>query len=345
MHDGKVYVFHHDGTPYAGFPFATGGNITSSPAVADINLDGQPEIVFGSSDNMVYAIHSDLTSAPGFPVGIQLAQDVDSSPAIGDVTGDGIPDVVIGASNGALFVFRGQNATIPAGFPVQIRDNLGLKVAVRSSPVLADVNGDGNIDIVFGDQKGRLHCVDRNGQYLPGFPIQTGNLIENAPAVWDVDGDGLTEILAESFDQKIYCWDTPWTFNPALAPWPMFKHDQRNSGVATTDVFELTGVGDGHQLPDSRAGLLQNSPNPFTAATTLRYRIPEGTDYRRVRVRVFDMSGRVVKTLIDGEQPPGLYEMSWDGTDHAGRRVAAGIYPYRLDVAGTSFTRKMVLLR
>ncbi len=57
------------------------------------------------------------------------------------------------------------------------------------------------------------------------------------------------------------------------------------------------------------------------------------------------MSGRVVKTLIDGEQPPGLYEMSWDGTDRAGRRVAAGIYPYRLDVAGTSFTRKMVLLR
>ena len=97
--------------------------------------------------------------------------------------------------------------------------------------------------------------------------------------------------------------------------------------------------------PRVPGGLLQNSPNPFTAATTLRYRIPEGTDYRRVRVRVFDMSGRVVKTLIDGEQPPGLYEMTWDGTDRAGRRVAAGIYPYRLDVAGTSFTRKMVLLR
>ncbi len=260
MHDGKLYVFHHDGTPYAGFPFATGGNITSSPAVADINLDGQPEIVFGSSDSKLYAIHSDLTSAPGFPVGIQLAQDVDSSPAIGDITGDGIPDVAIGASNGALFVFRGQNGTIPAGFPIQIRDNLGVKVAVRSSPVLADVDGDGQIDIVFGDQKGRLHCVDRNGQYLPGFPIQTGNLIENAPAVWDVDGDGLTEILAESFDQKIYCWDTPWTFNPALAAWPMFKHDQRNSGIATTDVFELTGVGDGNQLPESRGDSFRTPP-------------------------------------------------------------------------------------
>ncbi len=73
MRDGKLYVLRHDGTPYPGFPFVTGGDITTGPAVGDIDNDGRVEIVFGSGiDSKVYAIRSDMTSAAGFPVGIQL---------------------------------------------------------------------------------------------------------------------------------------------------------------------------------------------------------------------------------------------------------------------------------
>ncbi len=343
MYDGKLYVLKHDGTPYPGFPFACGANITSSPAVADIDNDGRMEIVFGASDNLLYAIRSDLSQPSGFPVGIQLADTYDSSPAVGDVTGDGIPDVAIGASNGAVFLFRGQNASVPTGWPVQIRDNQGNKVSVRSSPVLADVDGDGSVDVVVGDQTGRIHAFNAAGQALPGFPIQTGNLVENAPAVWDVDNDGLVEILAESFDQKLYCWDTPWTFDAAKAPWPMFKRNQRNSGWTGSPVFQVTGVGDTPPAPEPV--LRQNVPNPFRAGTVIRYRVPEGESFRGVRLRIFDMNGRLVRTLVEGEQPPGLYDRSWDGRDEGGRPVAAGIYPYRLDVAGKTATRKMVLLK
>ncbi len=344
MRDGKLYVYHHDGTPYPGFPFVTGNDITSAPAVGDIDGDGRPEIVFGSSDAHVYAIRSDGSSATGFPTSIQLNEDSDSSPALGDMTGDGHPDVVIGASNGDLFIYSGTNGSVPSGWPVHIKDNLGTKVAIRGAPVIADVDGDGNPDIVVGDMIGRLHGFNKNGQELPGFPIQTGNIIQNGPAVWDVDGDGLTEVVVQSFDQKIYMWDTPWTFRAANAPWPMFKHDSRNSGDLTTPILPATTA-----VPDREPGLtpalLQNFPNPFRAATVISYSVPQGPQYRGVQLRIYDMNGRVVRTLIDGEQPPGRYQMTWDGRDQAGRPVASGIYPYRLQVAGNTQTRKMVVLR
>jgi hypothetical protein len=343
MRDGKLYVFRHDGTPYPGFPFVTGGDITTSPAVGDIDNDGRVEIVFGSgTDSKVYAIRSDKTSAAGFPVGIQLGQDVDSSPALADVTNDGYLDVVIGASNGNLFLFRGNGGTIPTGWPVAIKDNVGTKIAIRSSPAVADVDGDGSLDIVVGDQIGRLHGFTAAGQYLPGFPIQTGNLLESSPAVWDIDNDGLTEIIALSFDQRIYCWDTPWTFNQSKAVWPMFKRNQRNTGVVSDDILAVTAVPD--EQTQLRPALLQNYPNPFFASTLIRYRVPEGAAYQGVRLHIFDLNGRIVRTMVSGEQPPGLYELSWDGNDTQGRRVASGIYPYRLEVGGEVLSRKMVIL-
>ena len=344
MRDNKIYVFNHDGTTYPGWPFVAGQNLTSSPAVADIDNDGQLEIVIGSSDSKVHALRPDLSSVPGFPVGIQLNEDLDSSPGLGDLNGDGKLDILIGASNGAVFAFSGANGAVLSGWPVLIRDNLNNQVAVRSSPVIADVDGDGELDVVVGDQIGRIHGFAKNGALLPGFPIQTGGLIEGACAVWDVDDDGLTEVMAQSFDQNIYVYDTPWAFDENLAPWPMFKRNQRNNAVMTEAVFERVGVSETPVTPS--AALFQNAPNPVVqSATRIQYRVPRGKEYQHVKLAVFDLNGRHVRTLLDGEQPPGLYELRWDATDKTGRGVASGIYPYRLEVAGERHTRKMVVLR
>ena len=343
MRDWRIYVVNHDGTTYPGFPYNTGGDITSSPAVGDIDGDGVMEIVVGSSNALLHALRADLTQVTNYPVGIQLTADVDSSPALGDLTGDGNPDVVIGASNGAVFAFNGTNGAVLPGFPLDIRDNEGVKVQVRSAPVLADVDGDGDLDLVFGDQIGRVHGYTGQGALLPGFPIQTGNLVENSPAVWDIDGDGLVEVMAESFDQKIYCWDTPWTFNQSLAVWPMFKRNQRNNAVWGSEILEQVAAPE----PGPGAGtlLLRNYPNPFRSSTVIRYRVPEGPAFQEVRLRVFDLNGRLVKTVLHGQQPPGLYDQSWDGRDDLGRPVASGVYHSRLDVAGKSASNRMVVLR
>ena len=130
--------------------------------------------------------------------------------------------------------------------------------------------------------------------------LNANGTFESDEVAWDVDNDGLTEVVAQSFDQKIYCWDTPWTFNQSKAVWPMFKRNQRNTGAWDDDILAVTAVPD--ERPELRPLVLQNAPNPFFASTLIRYRVPEGEAFRGVRLSIFDLNGRLVRTLVDGEQ-------------------------------------------
>ncbi len=106
----------------------------------------------------------------------------------------------------------------------------------------------------------------------------------------------------------------------------------------------------GCQTPDAR--LLQNHPNPFRQFTIINYQMPKGgygtQDARHITLSIFDLSGRLIRTLIDDKptaQDRQLRAVSWDGRDEAGQEAPSGIYFYRLQVGSYSAARKMVLLR
>lgn len=86
----------------------------------------------------------------------------------------------------------------------------------------------------------------------------------------------------------------------------------------------------------------QNYPNPFNPTTTIRYRIPERA---AVKLRIYDMLGREVKTLVNAEQNPGQYEAIWNGENNYGTKVASGIYIYRVEAGKFVQVKKMVLLK
>jgi hypothetical protein len=88
--------------------------------------------------------------------------------------------------------------------------------------------------------------------------------------------------------------------------------------------------------------LHQNYPNPFNPSTVIRYDLAEPG---RVRVRVFDVRGALVRVLEDRDQDPGRYEVGWSGKNDRGERVASGVYFYQLTAPGYATTRKMVLLK
>jgi DNA-binding beta-propeller fold protein YncE len=100
-----------------------------------------------------------------------------------------------------------------------------------------------------------------------------------------------------------------------------------------------TGVPDkGPEIPF----LAQNSPNPFTRFTRIAFSLGEES---HVGLRVFDSMGRLVKTLADERLKPDIYVREWDGTNDGGRRVAAGVYFYRLETSGNSYVKKMTFAR
>ncbi|MCK4597890.1 T9SS type A sorting domain-containing protein, partial [bacterium] len=88
--------------------------------------------------------------------------------------------------------------------------------------------------------------------------------------------------------------------------------------------------------------LFANYPNPFNSWTTLTYRVSRESD---VRLKIYNIRGQRVLTLVDGKKPAGLHRISWDGLDEGGSLVASGVYFCALQVEGVRKIRKMVLLR
>jgi flagellar hook assembly protein FlgD len=88
------------------------------------------------------------------------------------------------------------------------------------------------------------------------------------------------------------------------------------------------------------ARLLPNAPNPFQGSTKIAFELDHSG---KVNLDVLDISGRLVTTLVSGVRSAGHNEIEWDGLDGMGRRVAPGIYVYRLTTPEHVLARRMVM--
>jgi hypothetical protein len=88
--------------------------------------------------------------------------------------------------------------------------------------------------------------------------------------------------------------------------------------------------------------LQQNTPNPFSSETTIRFDLPRAG---RVKLSVYNVKGELISTIVDRQMTEGRKEMSWDARDDRGAAVASGIYFYRLSTGDSVQTKKMMFLR
>jgi hypothetical protein len=112
------------------------------------------------------------------------------------------------------------------------------------------------------------------------------------------------------------------------------------SALADLDAVEIDAAAAPSAAPFA---LRQNIPNPFNPVTTISFEVPDGG--ANVSLRIYDVSGRLIRTLVDGVAPSGLRSASWDGTNDAGEPVTSGMYFYRLTAPSFSQTKKMLLLK
>jgi len=88
--------------------------------------------------------------------------------------------------------------------------------------------------------------------------------------------------------------------------------------------------------------LSQNYPNPFGELTIINYQLPEPV---HTAVKIYDLSGRLVRTLVDENQDPGYYKVNWDLRAVSGQHLPNGVYFYRIKAGKFIGTKKMVILR
>ncbi len=91
--------------------------------------------------------------------------------------------------------------------------------------------------------------------------------------------------------------------------------------------------------------LSYNYPNPFNPATNIRYTVGRGQTPLRTTLRIYNIRGQLVRTLVDEPKEAGNYQVMWDGKSDNHKDVASGIYLYELKVGDHSQTKKMVLIR
>jgi hypothetical protein len=104
---------------------------------------------------------------------------------------------------------------------------------------------------------------------------------------------------------------------------------------------ETSGV-DGEDQKPKAFQLRQNYPNPFNPLTEIKYSVPQRG---KVRIEIYALSGRRIRTLVDGTMPPGERFVTWDGTDESGRRVVSGVYLCRMTAGEFTRTIKMTVMK
>ena len=108
-------------------------------------------------------------------------------------------------------------------------------------------------------------------------------------------------------------------------------------GIWRRPLSEITGIDKRIEKVSDAFSLKQNSPNPFNITTTIIFSIP---NYSYVSLKIFDNSGKEVRTLVNGDKPSGNYQIEFDAST-----LPSGVYFYRLQSGDFTETKKLVLLR
>ncbi len=137
-----------------------------------------------------------------------------------------------------------------------------------------------------------------------------------------------------AYNSMWFAWNTYW---PETTIWE--TGDGIIEAPPMTAVLEPAGA----SLPDGFE-LTQNYPNPFNPETRIHVTLPVDG---QMTLQIYNAAGQRVRSLADGVHPGGFYDVTWDGTDDAGRRMASGTYLYHLEMpaAGYSESRRMTLAR
>jgi hypothetical protein len=319
--------------------------------VVDINQDGDDEVfgsVFQTGDVFVvnYELGESTTQITSDNYKIAVAPGLSGlGLTAGDLDGDGNIDLI---GTGSSYTAEQFNQGLSPNW-VNIVEYIGDENSDPEDPAnysdivqvffpndLAD-----DFDRVTRDSAGVITEYRENGAQGPQFASKFAFL-------GDVDNDSYNEVALaiQGVDDSLYTYTE--TFNPADSTYTR-ELVSVEPGPARVFMRILSAGATGINIQDERViipsdyVLEQNYPNPFNPTTNIRFELPRD---KAVSLTIFDVSGRVVKRIVDNQHlSQGVHEFQWDGTNAAGGQVASGTYLYQLKFGNFAHTKTMVLLK
>ena len=264
---GRVHAWDAGGRPLPGWPVRptalaansiplVGEGVAASPALADVDGDGADEVAVSAFTGQPELFRGDGSPAqgagarghfavegvgPGSRSGSVAQLSVSSNGAFGRAQAGGPLRFFAGLVDARLGLAQVSPASRIAfehllggwdaasgralgGFPAPVDG-----WTILSAPAIADVDGDGRTEVLYGTSGYRLHAFGENGEEPPGWPKQTGGWLLAGPAVGNIDRDARLEVVAVTREGHLFAWDTPAPAG-SRREWASFRHDARNSG-------------------------------------------------------------------------------------------------------------------
>ena len=315
-------------------------------------LIGWPDVIVvddDGGDELEITLHEDLAAA-----GIEVFDQWNTETASGTVvdpfdtgnramiwiTGDEKTETLTEADRTALgakldagmnFILSGQNFDEEIGETDFFRDYLHLAVDQYNS-AQAVAQGDG-ANAVLGCTPLMVIVQGSPSSFTPLGGAEAGLIYNPSNAVAAVTYDGNPS--APTHKVATFGFDVGLIQSAA---------DRRSVLSSCLDWICLTGMeGEAPPVPESlRVELERNVPNPFNPVTSIGFYLPRST---YVALRVYDLTGALVRTLLEGELAAGRHQAQWDGHSGHGQPMASGVYLYRLETGEAAVTRKMLLIK
>jgi hypothetical protein len=263
-----------------------------------------------------------------------------------------LPDDIVDFEDLMIFSMNYGNVD-PLGFVLpqdeRTPENLGNMVAFELVPTVTDAGT--VVSIVMNSRASTLkgaRLLVESGSGCEIVNVTKGDALVNHGDVFfgDIPGHGGVELCLAALGV-----DKPLAGSGEVAKVLVRTDGQVSLAIAEAEVrdienrqFVLEGTGgfDGPEIPVADA-LNQNFPNPFNPSTTIAFDLAKPS---MVRIGIYDVSGRLVRTLVDRGMEAGSHEVGWNGMNNSGVGVPSGLYFYRMTTSeGFTATRKMILLR
>jgi uncharacterized repeat protein (TIGR01451 family) len=280
----------------SGFPVQTQGWNRSSPVVADIDDDGDNELLVGNYSGMVYALDATGSLLPGFP--LETGGAINGHLALGDLNQDGDLEIAAGVgaevlgTRGHVFVWQ-PNGTLLPGWPQSVARLGSTSLSRVNTVALADIDGDSDLEVLAGtnnnalgvpnppDTVSNLYAWHHTGQPVAGsWPAEDGPSLLGTLAVGDLDSDSQVDIITGRDYNRLFAYDgrgnhlSGW---PIRVFWPeqwTWEDDQIEYASAGPALADLDGDG---EIEYVVAGLVRHATDATYFSTALLVYQPDGS--------------------------------------------------------------------
>ncbi len=325
--DHKVFIGQMQrGEEHAEFTdLIISAEILYDSVLADFDQDDSYESAI-VTDSELYIVELDgrssSASLPSHPV---------ASPAAADIDGDGYPEVIVSCEDG-VYAYRTECAPVDC-FPYHIPPG-DASEKITTSPIIADMDGDGSLDIGVATSSRRFLAFDTDGVQADGFPLSLSGRVEKTPCLFRYDSDGTLGLAYVTTDGLLDARDLGSLYDSHLMPWPMWKGGADLANSLTNDEIYADKI-------VSASFNAYCYPNPISGNYgTFRFTPESATD---CRITVFTPDGKKVWSVHvpEGGVLPGVpNEVTFNTAD-----LASGLYIAKISTKRNSIFYKFGVLK